>query len=297
MMQDDFDYPMPKRETNWTLKDESKRRTHLSSSTRPVNRTDDIDGAKSGTTSTYRAARFTHKPPLYQPQDIQGASPTKQIPETVKKPNDRIVNNRDIEHSFPESKLFTTPRVVNPLDPQYPLPVVRQRLPTPPPQKTQTLKVHDIPGTRAKPAYTRTTERNPLDYSDVPLSRAGALSEARRRKTPSMNLDTKDINAGTVGHHPRPRDSNPLDPEYRVPLPAAAPSRTATIGPVPGAKPREMPPTRKDRPLLSLRSDDIDGAKPGSHLPYPKERREWKKTCDVSDIDTKGKRRDRKSVV
>jgi len=289
MLKDDFDYPTPKRETNWTLKDESKRQTRLSTSTRQVNRTDDIDGARAGSTSTYRAAKFTHKPPLATTQDISGATPARQIPDRVNKPNDRIVNNRDIEHSYPESKLFSTPRVVNPLDPQYPLPVVRHRVPTPPPQKACTNQIHDIPGTKAKPAHTRTVERNPLDYSDVPLSRAGALSESRKRKTASMNLETRDINGGHASHV-RPRDSNPLDPVYTVGLPPAAGARAATIGPVSGSKPRTLPPQRADRPLMSLRSDDIDGARPGNHLPYPKQRREWKRTCDVSDIDTKGKR-------
>lgn len=291
MLKDDFDYPVPKRETNWTLKEESKRQTRLSTSTRPVNRTDDIDGARAGSTANYRAAKFTHKPPLATTQDIAGATPARHIPERVNKPNDRNVNNRDIEHSFPESKLFSTPRVVNPLDPQYPLPVVRHRQPTPPPQKACTNQIHDIPGTKAKPAHTRTVERNPLDYSDVPLSRAGALSDSRKRKTLSQNLDTKDINQGSGSHARRPRDSNPLDPVYQVGLPAAAGAQgTTVIGPVSGSKPRTLPPQRTDRPMMCLRSDDIDGAKPGNHLPYPKQRRDWKRTCDVSDIDTKGKR-------
>jgi hypothetical protein len=291
MFHDDFNYATPQRETNWTLKNEGKRQTHLSSSSRQMNRTDDISGAQAGTTASFRAARFNHKPNLFVTGDISGASPTRQIPERVTKPNDRNINNRDIEHSYPESKLFSTPRVVNPLEPVYPLPVVRHRLPTPPVQKHDPMRINDIPGTHAKPPRTRVVERNPLDYSDVPLSRAGALSESRKRKTTSMNLDTQDINNGPVSLF-KPRDTNPLNPQYTISLPTpSGASVKAVIGTVAGSRPREMPAARTDRPGLSLRSDDIDGAKPGGHLPYPKERREWKKTCDVSDIDTKGKRK------
>ena len=286
MQTDDFDYPMPKRETNWTMGKDAKkppRAPHVS------NRTDDIDGAAAGTTRLYQSKKFQHKPDLYGSADIDGASPTRLCPKTVNKRNDASLNNRDIEHSFPESKLFATPRIVSPLDPVYPLPQVRHRAPTPPKMVRETMKISDIDGTKAKHQRLRTVERNPLDYSDVPLSRAGAANESRRRVTPSMALETRDI-TGPAGHHVLShRRTNPLEPEYRVPGPPGAGS-PFTLGPVPGAKSSGMKPMRADQPMLSLKSDDISGAKPGNHLPYPKTRREWKKTCDVSDIDIKGKR-------
>lgn len=288
MLRDDFDYPTPQRATNWTLQGENKRQTRLSTNMHEVNRTSDIPGAQAGTTSSYRGKQFTKKPDLFGTADISGAKPTQLVPTAVNKQNDRIVNNRDIDHSYPESKLFSTPRVVNPLEPDYPLPVVRHRQPTPPPMRHPTMQLSDIPGTKAKPQRTRTVERNPLDYSDVPLSRAGAMEEARKRKTVSKNLETRDINGPSHADHAR--GTNPLEPSYKLTHPHGDNRGTVCIGPIDGSKPKGLPPARKDRPLMSLRSDDIDGARPGNHLPYPKQRRDWKKTCDVSDIDTRGKR-------
>ena len=282
-MFDDFEYPMPKRETNWTLKNEARQK-NTDRPPRPVNRTDDIIGASTGTTSLYRSRQFVRKPSLaLTADDIAGAKPKPQIPAAVNKPNARHMHNSDIEHSCPESKLFSTPRVVDPLNPTYHLPDVRKRPPTPPPQKTETLKIHDIEGTRPKPLWRRSEIRNPLDYSDVPLSHAGARQELRKRKTESKMLTTADIMRDDK--HYTNRHVSPLDPSYVVP------GGYEVIGAIEGSKPKTMPPQRKDRPMLSLRSDDIDGCKPGAHVPYPAERREWKKTCDVSDIDTKGKRK------
>lgn len=45
----------------------------------------------------------------------------------VKKPNNRVVSNEDIELSKPRPKTFTTTRIVNPLEPDYDLPNVAER--------------------------------------------------------------------------------------------------------------------------------------------------------------------------
>jgi hypothetical protein len=281
-MFDDFEYPMPQRATNWTLPNENRRRA-ADRPPRPINQTQDISGASTGTTALYRSTQFTHKPSLYNPADIAGAAPKQQIPKEVRKPNDRNLKNEDIEHSFPESKLFSTPRTVDPLYPVYKLPDVHKRLPTPPVQKHETMKVHDIEGTSPKPLWKRSEVRNPLDYSDIPLSHAGGRAELRKRQTESKALVTEDIT--TQYKRVTSRHVSPLDPAYSVPGPV--PGRTETVGGILGSHPKQPPPLRSDRPLLSLRSEDIDGCKPGSHVPYPAEsrRREWKKTCDISDID------------
>lgn len=284
---DDFDYPMPKRETNWTLDDKKgSGKSRLPPVPRPTNRTDDIPGAASCTTALFKARQYTHRPDLFRVSDIAGATPKHHVVER-NKPKDTSLNNRDIEHSYPESKLFSTPRVVDPLNPVYPLARVVNQPPPPPPLKHEPLKTDDIAGTRPKPRYTRQHEVNPLDYSDIPYSTAGSHLALRKRKSPSMALETRDI---ADSHNRSHRSTNPLEPQYVLQGPLTAEQRVAvTIGPIDGAKPREPPPMRKDQPLLSLRSDDVDGAKPTSHIPYPKQRRQWKNTCDISDISTKGK--------
>lgn len=285
MLTDDFDYPMPKRETNWTLRGEEQARSkQRAAAAKTTNRTDDIEGAASGTTALYRTRQYMHKPNLFNVSDIGGASPQRQIPADVAKPNDRILRNNDIDHSFPESKLFSTPRIVDLMCPQYKLPAVRYRPPTPQEPKRDTLKISDIEGTRPKPHWVRSSVTNPLDYSDIPFSTAGSHGDLQKRKSPSMNLTTKDINEVRKPLH---RTVNPLNPEYELTLPNAT---KITIGEIPKSKPREPAPQRQDRPLMSLRSADIEGCQSGNNVPYPKERRGWKTTNDVSDIGTKGRR-------
>jgi hypothetical protein len=282
---DDFEYPVETKRmaTNWTLPDRTRKTQEVRG--RVSNRTDDIDGAS----PTRGSTKLLHKPDLFNVADIGGATCTTLIKPNVQKVNDRHINNRDIEHSYPESKLFSTPRVVDPLNPVYPLPSVKHRLPTPPKQKRDPLKTCDIPGTKAVRKQERTLVRNPLDYSDVPLSTAGSLTLARKRCTTGLSLETKDINSpASLEFHQSTRQTNPLEPQYRIFVPPGAEKTTWSIGEVNGSHPRKLKESRTDRPLLSLRSDDIDGAKATNHIPYPKERREWKKTCDISDIDTKG---------
>jgi hypothetical protein len=293
MLSDDFDYPMPQRATNWTLSN-TKQSRRLPA--REVNRTADIDGATAGTTAHFRSKKFQHKPDLFAVADITGAAPKQHCQKTINKTNIFNVSNRDIEHSYPESKLFATPRLVNPLEPVYPLATVHNRLPTPPIFRRETMKTSDIDGTHAKPHRERKHPVNPLDYTDVPLSSASmvALSRQPKRAT-SMALVTHDINHPSHADIPNPRGTNPLDPVYRLARPAKAPKGDSgdwTVGPVAGAKPRQPPHARSaEAAAFALSCNDIAGAQPGNRLPYPKERREWKQTNNVSDIDIKGKRK------
>ena len=283
---DDFDHPFPKRETNWTLSKDERSRTRASlPPPRPVNQVDDIDGAQAGTTALFRSKKFEGKPNLFSNSDIEGSSPTRSIPTQVNKDNTRNLRNSDIEHSYPESKLFSTPRVVNPLDPVYPLPAVRHRIPTPVQQRHETMKISDIPGTRAKPArITIQSERNILDYSDV------SLPGPRKRTTTSQSLETHDINHAPTEHRGITRTDpiNPLDPVYKVSGSSSwltgGSTAAVSIGQVEGSKPKGLPPARQSAPMFSLTSKDIDGASPGNSIPYPKVRRGWHTTNDTSDI-------------
>ena len=129
------------------------------------------------------------------------------------------------------------------------------------------MQTADIFGTRAADNKSNTVirthrpSRDHINYSDVPLSMAGARHqrEARNPYTPSMSLVTSDICRNDVVTLQSTRNTNPLAPTYTV----TGPKGTSTvIGEVSGSRPRPQPALRGDRPMLSLRSDDIAGAQP-----------------------------------
>jgi hypothetical protein len=270
---DEFsDYPMPQRATNWTLP--NPKRHSRASPLRETNLTRDIEGAVSGTTSYFKARRFTNKPNLFGTQDIFGATTHTLHPERCK-PMDMSLKTKDIDRCTSGLVHLTTHRNVNPLSPTYHLPSIspavaralRQTDPSmtagtslhSPPRDT--MKISDIGGTRAKLAYTRQHPRDPLDCSDIPQKHP---NERRSRRTESNALTTSDIMRGP-DHLTSRRETNPLLPEYSVPLPN---HKTMVIGDVSGSHSTPFKPLRKDRPMLSLRSDDVEGARPGD--PYKK---------------------------
>ena len=110
-----------------------------------------------------------------------------------------------------------------------------------------------------------------------------------KRTSPSLILETRDINVRSTHSFNRGVTVNPLDPVYKVCVLGNEGKTYAEIGEIAGSHPRKLPDIRKDSPMFSLRSDDIEGAKPCNAVPYPKNRRQWKNTCDISDISTKGK--------
>ena len=264
---DAFDYPFPQRETNWTLPKSDRRSLSLD---RKTNRTDDIPGAAPGTTVYFQARRFQHKPNLFSTRDIEGASPARQVPEHARRGlTDLSLSTSDIGAKS-DARHFATQRTVDPLCPTYHLPEVKQRLPTPQKQIRETLKLSDIEGTKPKAFYVRSAIRNTLDSSDIPYSSAADHHARRKRHSPSMNLVNADIMQGPETKL-QPRNTNPLDPTYK--LFNIGTGVTAVIGDIPGAHPKQAREARKDNILSSLRSDDIDGAKPGNNMPYPKIRK------------------------
>eukprot|EP00662_Eupelagonemidae_sp_cell21_P045502 gene45502-62560_t len=163
------------RVTNWTLESAgaSSRCRGPPRDTASL-RTDDIAGAKTGTSPLFRAARFANKPSGFYNNDIAGSTPKRAIPERVNKRNDFNMSNKDIEHSSPESN--------------YP-----QRPVTPPKHRAVTCRTDDIAGTAPIPMHRRPPRDN-INYDDVPFSKAGTLSAARKRTTEGFSLTAKDVN-------------------------------------------------------------------------------------------------------
>lgn len=306
LSQDSDNSGMKRMNVNWTLPNAKRSFATVGGSQRyihDVTGIQDIDGASAESTRKYvHAKKFADKPHFFAPDDVPGTHPRAQVPPRplgfAADGSDRALRNRDIEHCYPESKLFATPRIVNPLNPIYDLPPCKHRLPLPEAPKRDPLLIDDIEGARAKRQRTISVNRNQLDTTDIPLSTAGSLSAARKRKTVSRMMETKDIT-----HPPEldvepflknPRGTDPLNPVYKVSAPksmmaeilsgsgcggrnyngnngrdagrsAVGNSTLMTIGPVEGSKPKIRPDERKDRPLMSLRCDDIVGSKP-KHL-------------------------------
>eukprot|EP01065_Artemidia_motanka_P025859 TRINITY_DN30806_c0_g1_i1.p1 TRINITY_DN30806_c0_g1~~TRINITY_DN30806_c0_g1_i1.p1 ORF type:complete len:353 (+),score=128.81 TRINITY_DN30806_c0_g1_i1:62-1120(+) len=275
------------RVTNWTLESAgSSVRRQLSPRLPSSLRTDDIAGATSGTSPIFRALRYRNKPCGYYNNDIEGSTARRVIPDRVTKRNDFNISNADIEHSSPESKSFKTKRVLDPLNPVYTLSSHPQKPATPPPLRTTTCRTDDIDGTAALPLHRR-PQRDHINYSDVPLSQAGALLASRKRTTEGLSLVAQDINhpPGLKGFETK-RCTNPLQPKYQIHVPPGIdPDVYAASLEVPGSRPKQIRPQRSAAACsLSLRCDDVEGAQSRVAVPFPQRRRQWRATCHTSDI-------------
>ena len=67
-----------------------------------------------------------------------------------------------------------------------------------------------------------------------------------------------------------------MEPEYKI--------YNVEIGAIQGNHPKAIRGLRKGATDNSLHTDDIDGARHSDFVPYPKVRRDWKKSCDITDI-------------
>lgn len=368
VLSNDFDFPMPKRETNWTIsaQERAEREARKIKTVKKSNDVSDILGAQASSTNVYALYKLQNKPILFGTSDIAGASPTRLIPKEVspqRRPQDRSIRCQDIEHSCPETKTFSTTRKVNPLEPMYSLPKVSVEAAPPPPLRHDPLRIdsvghpvksgihqhhgHHGSGSEGTTRSATSPTRDNLNYSDVPFSTAGTKSSIRVRHN-ADNLALVTIPNARTGHGiDWKRHTNPVAPIYEIgrmevkaerkkvasasavvaehlegkgaDVPSASsaavgptnstssaadrlparPSGNTPIGPtttlpliigaVQGSSPKKPQVLRKDRPLFSLHSDDIDGAMPTTSMPYPKTRRHWKDTCNISDIPTKKK--------
>jgi hypothetical protein len=247
----------------------------------PVNKlnTMDIIGAQASTTRERRERKLNsaHRN-LHDTRDIDGAHPQVLIPKETNKPNDRHLRNDDIEWSKPICRQMRTNRNVNPLNPEYTYPSVDYKPQTPVKLIRDTNVTHDI---NQKELRMDFSTRNNIDYSDV----NGPKIRSNPNK-PFDNLQVRDINNDMV--FKSQRSTNPLSPRYRYDVPPKKNVSNWEIGNVKDSHPRKLPETRNDRPLFSLRTEDIEHMKQpqAHHLPpsFPVQRRQYRTINYIQDI-------------
>jgi hypothetical protein len=242
----------------------------------------DIIGAQASTTRERRERKLnTENRNHHQTHDIYGAQPQVLIPKETNKPNDRHLRNDDIEWSKPLCRQMRTNRVVNPLNPQYALASVELKPHTPKELIRETNVTHDI---NLKELRQDFSTRNNIDYLDV----SGKKSAPYVPNKPHQQLNVKDINNDMVFRSKRTTD--PLSPRYNYDTPPMQRSQDTNweIGQMKDNHPRKLPETRTDRPLFSLRTDDIDNMKQSiaHHVPpsFPVQRRQYRNINYTQDI-------------
>jgi len=272
--------------------------------------TRDISGASPR--RTYRRTRGWEGVNANYNEVDRGTMPKTLIQATTNRPN--LYDNRDIEGSTARASTeLRTPRVTNPLDPQYKLPSFATKPPTPPRGKARSsaYDVSDIQGTHPSPLYPF-QQRDSMRTDDVegantqwkPLSRRYIGIGAPR------SIDVRDINdEGLAANKVTHRHTNPLDPTYDYDVYQASmltgggaegqekTPREKVVGSI-GMIDRSKPPgpmrPKVKGPLgingtdFALNTDDIEGAKAGwkrSALDRPGGRRSHPVTNLVQDID------------
>ena len=258
----DFEnYPTPKKQTNWTLPKPQRIRLEA---LRPTNRTEDIEGAHSGTTAHYHILQLVrNKPDFFATSDIPGAQPQRLHP-TRNKPRDTALRVDDIPKARPELHTFGSSRMTNPLISEYKLASLKQpvRIATPNKFIRDQMAISDIPGTApGKQTKHSRSPHNILDTTDIPGT-SPARSHSRHRSTLSKNMETSDIVRNGESPHRSHRSTDPLAPVYKVPTQFGA----QCVGDIPGSKPKPIREQRKVNCSSLLNSRDIDGASPGD--PY-----------------------------
>lgn len=191
-------------------------------------------------------------------------------------------------------------RSVNPLNPEYMLPSIHaggnqslnlsglqsssaSHQVSPSRVEKDVLCIDDIPGTRAKRPYQRAEARSPLYTDDIPKK---YLPVHRSQRDTTLNLVTADILHPQDSPERPARGTDPNKPVYEITTypegstnnlyrwspknsvtsPANSSAVKLTIGHIDGSDPRKAKALRNDRPMLSLRTEDVDGAKSGD--PY-----------------------------
>jgi len=238
--------------------------------------------------------------------DIAGASPQVLIPKRVggsssngdslsRRPNNRHLSNDDIEGSKPLRNKLRIKRNINPLEPTYHLPTVKERPVTPPKFVRDTLDVSDIRAQeptmeyRVKLNLSKPARQSHFDYSDVkgttpadPHGIAQRTRFGRDDEAKSTLTQVKDIN--TYMTFKSKRVTNPLDPTYPKSI------GDGNVGKVEGSSPTPLPRARQDRPNFCLHTEDIERHKRANlhnlHSSFPAEskRRDFREINKVQDI-------------
>ncbi|KAL0230276.1 hypothetical protein PCE1_003837 [Barthelona sp. PCE] len=196
--------------------------------------------------------------------DIKGAIPKKRILEFKRDP----LRVDDIPGARPRPKSFKTKRCVNPLNPQYEVPLIKEPEPYVPKFLRDTMKIDDIDGTRAKPKR-KIAIRDHMNYTDIT---SGPKRQFKERN-PLWTLESKSEVKMSK------RCVNPVDPIY--------PALSSEQNQIAKSKPKQVSRVKISEDF-SLRTDDIDMGYSGAK----RAREEWmnhdlekRNPNTISDID------------
>ena len=238
--------------------------------TRETNKTRDIDGA----VPSVKYGKYTNKPNLFEPADIDGAKP--QRLEKTRNVPDRSLYVDDIDgaRTFIKDKMLRTGRHVNPLVPKYSLPSYTNYDHEPSKFLRNTLDVSDIDG--AAPKIPRKFEpRVTMQADDIEGAQANWRPRHRRARLeapPTDNMYIADITAKVKPFDLTNRRTNVLDPVYSI--------YGNTIKDDSYTKPKPLPKQVFNGHLLE--TADINTA---SKFFQPHMRREVKNITSCSDIE------------
>lgn len=288
---DDFDYPPAQRANTMSLQSIEKAGSSLKLGRRQnpaALKVDDIPGAQASSSKVGLRKRLLNRPELFGCDDIAGTAPSRLIPQVVNRPNEFNMSNMDIEGSRPRRTELRTQRVTDPVNPRYNLPSFQQAPLPVPEQRNVTNQIDDIPGTRSKTALTsKLAARDTFNVDDIEGARADSTLPARMRANgKDRTMDNPSINFNKPEVFATNRCTNPLSPRYKVGIPGGtSPDDWEGIGHIPGNHPKPAKAARKaDVNMLSLRTDDVQGAYPSSAIPGPDGRKVFRNPVDISDI-------------
>lgn len=198
-----------------------------------------------------------------------------------RRPRDLSLTTADIEYAQPRAGKTRGDRHTDPVCPQYELPSSFQRPPTPP--RFNGRHTHDISDIEHSCPKVRHPERNynrdPNEVRDIEYASVNYQDRHPRhppRARADRSLDVRDI---SEGKRMPPRDTNPLEPTYKVPTHRVTtslhtkfteeqqqgvelpPKEANEIGAVHGSRPRKLQ-WDNGEPQLSLLREDIPGTVP-----------------------------------
>lgn len=200
-----------------------------------------------------------------------------------RRPRDLSLTTADIEYAQSKASKFRGNRHTDPICPNYELPSTHMRPITPPRWNGRhTHDVSDIEKCHPKVRIpTRNYVRDPNDASDIEYASANYQERVHRRTRggkPDITMNVKDINQ-TKKLHYAPRQTCPLDPQYKVSTTATTSLHTKyneelgrsdvnlhskegeIHGHVHGSKPRKLQ-WDNGEPQFSLMREDIAGTVP-----------------------------------
>jgi len=234
-------------------------------------RTSDIQGAA----PIYKHKRFHVDGPAYK-DHIAGTAARTHYPE-IRRPIDMSLTTVDIDKSWPDVVKFKTPRCVDPMAPNYPLPSATHRPHTPRRQMMHDGQIRDTlehTGKSTPRIPQRSFHRDPNEHRDIEYAQPNFRRTARPLGSSGIRdvMKTSDINGeiNLTMKKKTPRCSNPLDPEYKISTDTTHPLHTSEPhghyaprfqAKIHGASPRPLT-WDNGEPQTSLIKEDIPGAAP-----------------------------------